>query len=47
MLDSELRVRGIDNLRVLDASVMPTLIDGSTNAPIIMIADCAAELLLA
>ena len=47
MLDSDLRVRGIHNLRVIDASVMPPLIDGNTTAPIIMIVECAAELLLA
>ncbi len=47
VLDSELRVRGVDNLRIVDASVMPTLIGGNTNAPTIMIAERAAELLLA
>jgi choline dehydrogenase-like flavoprotein len=47
VLDAELRVRGIDALRVVDASVMPSLIGGNTNAPTMMIAERAAGLLLA
>ncbi len=46
VVDNELRVKGIENLRVIDASIMPRIIAGNTNATSIMIGEKGADLVL-
>jgi choline dehydrogenase len=47
VVDGELRVRGVEGLRIAEASVMPTIPSANTNAPSIMIGECASRLMVA
>lgn len=47
MVDAQLRVHGVQGLRVIDASIMPTIASSNTNAPAMMIGERGADLVLA
>ncbi len=47
VVDAELRVHGVSDLRVVDASVMPQVVGGNTNAPVVMMAEKALDMIRA